>query len=102
MAPTASGEQASTLLTSFDLHLFNEGKHNRLFEKFGAHLTELDGKQGTYFAVWAPDAERIQWLEPRLSPDDSARKLRGLGSLHARLGQGHGVQVPHPFAVSHV
>ncbi|HEY5177163.1 MAG TPA: 1,4-alpha-glucan branching protein GlgB [Terriglobales bacterium] len=59
MAPTASQEQASTLLTSFDLHLFNEGKHNRLFEKFGAHLTELDGKQGTYFAVWAPDAERI-------------------------------------------
>ncbi len=59
MAPTASGEHASTLLTSFDLHLFNEGKHNRLFEKFGAHLTELDGKQGTYFAVWAPDAERI-------------------------------------------
>ncbi|MFI5117466.1 MAG: 1,4-alpha-glucan branching protein GlgB [Terriglobales bacterium] len=59
MAPTASGEQASTLLTSFDLHLFNEGKHNRLFEKFGAHLTELDGKPGAYFAVWAPDAERI-------------------------------------------
>jgi 1,4-alpha-glucan branching enzyme len=59
MALTASGEHASTLLTSFDLHLFNEGKHNRLFEKFGAHLTELDGKQGTYFAVWAPDAERI-------------------------------------------
>ena len=36
MAPTASGEQASTLLSSYDLHLFNEGKHNRLFEKFGA------------------------------------------------------------------
>jgi len=59
MATTASPEQDSRLITSFDLHLFNEGKHNRLFEKFGAHLTELDGKQGTYFAVWAPDAERI-------------------------------------------
>ncbi len=59
MASTASPEQDSRLITSFDLHLFNEGKHNRLFEKFGAHLTELDGKLGTYFAVWAPDAERI-------------------------------------------
>ena len=59
MASTASPEQESKLLTSFDLHLFNEGKHNRLFEKFGAHLTELEGKPGTYFAVWAPDAERI-------------------------------------------
>ena len=59
MATTASQEKDSTQLTSYDLHLFNEGKHNRLFEKFGAHLTEVDGKKGTYFAVWAPDAERI-------------------------------------------
>jgi 1,4-alpha-glucan branching enzyme len=59
MAPTASQGKDSTLLTSYDLHLFNEGNHNRLFEKFGAHLTEVDGKKGAYFAVWAPDAERI-------------------------------------------
>jgi len=57
MAPVALQEK--TLLTPFDLHLFNEGKHVRLFEKFGAHLTELDGRPGTYFAVWAPNAERI-------------------------------------------
>jgi 1,4-alpha-glucan branching enzyme len=59
MAKTTSEEQGSTLITSFDLHLFNEGNHTKLYEKFGSHLTELDGKQGTYFAVWAPDAERI-------------------------------------------
>ncbi len=61
-APEEKGpteEQASTLITSFDLHLFNEGNHTKLYEKFGSHLTELDGQQGTYFAVWAPDAERI-------------------------------------------
>ncbi len=59
MAPSASQEQSSNLLTPFDLHLFNEGKHNRLFEKFGAHVIELDGRRGTHFAVWAPNAERI-------------------------------------------
>ena len=59
MAPLATQEQASTLLTPFDLHLFNEGKHVRLYEKFGAHLTEADGRRGTSFAVWAPNAERI-------------------------------------------
>jgi 1,4-alpha-glucan branching enzyme len=47
------------LLTPYDLHLFNEGTHTRLFEKLGAHEIELDGKRGTYFAVWAPNAERI-------------------------------------------
>jgi 1,4-alpha-glucan branching enzyme len=51
--------QHSVLLSSYDLHLFNEGSHTRLFEKLGAHLTEMHGRQGTYFAVWAPDAEKI-------------------------------------------
>ncbi len=59
MAPLASQEQTSTLLTPYDLHLFNEGKHVRLFEKFGAHYIERDGRRGTSFTVWAPNAERI-------------------------------------------
>ena len=59
MAPSATQEQGSTLLTAYDLHLFNEGKHSRLFEKFGAHVIEHDGRRGTYFAVWAPNADRI-------------------------------------------
>ncbi len=59
MAPSATQEQDSTLLTPFDLHLFNEGKHARLYEKFGSHVIEQDGRRGTYFAVWAPNAERI-------------------------------------------
>ena len=48
MAPLATPEQDSTQLTPYDLHLFNEGKHNRLFEKFGAHVVEVDGRRGTY------------------------------------------------------
>jgi 1,4-alpha-glucan branching enzyme len=51
--------EGSTLLTDVDLHLFNEGSHNRLYQKMGAHLVTLDGQPGTYFSVWAPDAERI-------------------------------------------
>src|SRR5664279_6613792 len=58
-APEQGEDQGSVLLTSYDLYLFNEGKHNRLYHKLGAHLTEIDGYPGTYFAVWAPDAERL-------------------------------------------
>jgi 1,4-alpha-glucan branching enzyme len=50
---------AVTLLTSDDLHLFNEGTHVRLYEKLGAHPVSLPGAEGTYFAVWAPDAEAV-------------------------------------------
>ncbi|MFW6150926.1 MAG: 1,4-alpha-glucan branching protein GlgB [Chloroflexota bacterium] len=48
-----------TLLSEEDLYLFNEGSHFRLYEKLGAHTVERDGVSGTYFAVWAPNAERV-------------------------------------------
>jgi 1,4-alpha-glucan branching enzyme len=48
-----------TLLTDNDLYLFNEGNHFRLYEKFGAHVVTRGGTWGTYFAVWAPDAEIV-------------------------------------------
>ncbi len=48
---------ARSLLSPFDLHLFNEGTHSHLFDKLGAHLsTEPDG---TSFAVWAPNADSV-------------------------------------------
>lgn len=48
-----------SLLTDDDLHLFNEGTHFRLYEKMGAHPVTHGDMEGTYFAVWAPDAERV-------------------------------------------
>lgn len=42
--------------TEFDIHLFRQGKHFRLYEKLGSHIEEKDGKTGVYFAVWAPNA----------------------------------------------
>ncbi len=48
---------ASSLLTPFDLHLFNEGTHSHLYEKLGAHLSE--DPEGASFAVWAPNADWV-------------------------------------------
>ena len=48
---------ARSLLSPFDLHLFNEGTHSHLFDKLGAHLTHEP--EGTYFAVWAPNADSV-------------------------------------------
>lgn len=48
-----------TLLTEDDLYLFNEGNHFHLYEKLGAHVVSREGTKGTYFAVWAPDAENV-------------------------------------------
>jgi 1,4-alpha-glucan branching enzyme len=48
-----------SLFTDFDIDLFKAGKHYRLYEKLGAHLLELDGVKGVYFAVWAPTAHSV-------------------------------------------
>jgi 1,4-alpha-glucan branching enzyme len=48
-----------TQITDFDLYLFGEGKHERIYDKLGAHPTALDDRPGTRFAVWAPNAERV-------------------------------------------
>jgi 1,4-alpha-glucan branching enzyme len=50
---------AMSLLTDDDLYLFNQGSHFRLYEKLGAHVVSRGGNSGTYFAVWAPDAEQV-------------------------------------------
>ncbi|WP_353186278.1 1,4-alpha-glucan branching protein GlgB [Parapedobacter lycopersici] len=48
-----------SLFTDFDVGLFRAGKHYRLYEKFGSHVLSLNGRQGTYFAVWAPNGETV-------------------------------------------
>lgn len=46
-------------LTDMDIHLFREGNHYRLYEKLGSHVMTVDGVQGVYFAVWAPNATSV-------------------------------------------
>jgi 1,4-alpha-glucan branching enzyme len=45
--------------TEFDVSLFQSGKHYKLYEKFGSHVVEHKGVVGTYFAVWAPNAQYV-------------------------------------------
>jgi 1,4-alpha-glucan branching enzyme len=53
------GRSLDRLITSDDIHWFNEGTHYRLYEKFGCHLGEKDGVAGAHFAVWAPNAQYV-------------------------------------------
>ena len=48
-----------SLLSDYDLYLFREGSHTRLYEGLGAHPMTVEGVEGTLFAVWAPNAERV-------------------------------------------
>jgi 1,4-alpha-glucan branching enzyme len=54
----------SPQLSDYDLYLFGEGNHHRIYLKLGAHPVTLDGLAGTRFAVWAPNAERVSVVGP--------------------------------------
>ncbi len=45
--------------SELDIYLFKEGTHTKLYKCLGAHQMERYGKNGTYFAVWAPNAHSV-------------------------------------------
>ena len=55
-------------LGELDLHLAGEGRHERIYERLGAHVTG----DGVSFAVWAPNARRLgrRRLEPLGRPGE--------------------------------
>ncbi|MCK5581227.1 MAG: 1,4-alpha-glucan branching protein GlgB [Candidatus Omnitrophica bacterium] len=65
----------ASLLTDFDVGLFQAGKHFRLYEKLGAHLTQREGVAGTSFAVWAPNAQTVSVAGDFNGWDRHAHKL---------------------------
>ena len=48
-----------SLFSDFDLYLFGQGKHYRIYEKMGAHFRSVNGVEGVNFAVWAPNARAV-------------------------------------------
>ena len=42
-----------------DHYLFGQGTHYEIYKKLGAHIVNDGEKQGVYFAVWAPHAEKV-------------------------------------------
>ncbi len=69
----------TSMLTEEDIYLFNEGSHYRLFQKLGAHLRNVDGKEGVCFAVWAPNAESVSVIGDFNGWDKGRHPLRPRG-----------------------
>lgn len=54
-----SKEIGTGFITEVDRYLYNNGRHYEIYEKLGAHPRNYEGKDGMYFAVWAPHAEQV-------------------------------------------
>ncbi|AUC61214.1 1,4-alpha-glucan branching enzyme GlgB [Cyanobacterium sp. HL-69] len=71
----------SSTITDYDLYLFQEGNHHRIYEKLGAHVMEQNGVKGVYFAVWAPNARNVSILGDFNSWDGREHQMRKINNI---------------------
>jgi 1,4-alpha-glucan branching enzyme len=107
-----------SLLTEFDISLYQGGKHFQLHHKMGSHIVEVDGQKGVCFSVWAPNAKRVSvtgdfnnWdtdshiLQPRWDSSGIWEGfIPGLGKgtvykYHVKTHDGFGLDKGDPFAL---
>ena len=95
----ADAYQYGPIMGDVDLHLFAEGQHWELYAKFGAHLRAIGDVTGVYFAVWAPNAQRVSVVgefnawDGRRQSDAQAARLRRVGDFPARRGRRRALQI---------
>jgi 1,4-alpha-glucan branching enzyme len=65
---------------NLDLHLWSEGRHNRIYEKLGAHPHTVGDISGVAFAVWAPNAVSVSAVGDFNRWDGRIHMMRVLGS----------------------
>ena len=68
------------LITAEDEEKFAMGVHYTVYEKLGAHPLNLDGEDGVYFAVWAPNALRVSTVGDFNHWDGRVNQMRKLPS----------------------
>ena len=68
------------VLGELDEYLLGEGGHRRLWEALGAHPMTIDKVDGTHFAVWAPNAERVSVVGDFNAWNGTAHPMRKRGA----------------------
>src|SRR5258707_329812 len=74
-------QDVPSVFSDFDLYLFGQSKHYRIYEKMGAHRRTVNGVTGTNFATWAPNALAVSVI------GDFNNWMRDANPMHLRHGE---------------
>jgi 1,4-alpha-glucan branching enzyme len=67
------------VISDYDLYLFAEGRHTRIYDRLGAHHMRIGEAVGVHFAVWAPNAARVSVVGEFNGWDGRVHPMRLLG-----------------------
>ena len=89
-------------ITEVDRYLFGNGTHYEIYEKLGAHPFRYRGKDGMYFAVWAPHAVSVSLVGDFNNWDLDAHPMKVLADsgIHEVFVPGLGVNELYKFAIT--
>jgi 1,4-alpha-glucan branching enzyme len=68
------------VITDYDLYLFGEGNHTRIYDRLGAHVMKLGDSDGVHFGIWAPNATRVSVVGDFNAWDGRTHVMRRLGA----------------------
>ncbi|MFT4106820.1 MAG: 1,4-alpha-glucan branching protein GlgB [Lacrimispora sp.] len=95
-------EIGTGFITEVDRYLYNNGRHYEIYEKLGAHPKTYEGKDGMYFAVWAPHAEQagVAGDFNGWNPDTTPMELLADSGIWEAFVPGVGVGELYKFAIT--
>lgn len=67
------------IISEMDQYLFGQGTHYEIYKKLGAHSCIENGKEGVYFAVWAPNATQVSVVGSFNEWNESINIMKCLG-----------------------
>ena len=92
----------NVFISKDDEYLFAQGTHYDIYKKLGAHVSEENGRKGIYFAVWAPNAQRVHVVGDFNGWNEYSHELRrlGPGGIHALFVPDLGVGELYKYVIT--
>ena len=76
---TSEKQEETVYISEADQYVFGQGTHYDIYKKLGAHPCKKNGKNGVYFAVWAPNAADVYVIGEFNGWDEAGNKMVRLG-----------------------
>ena len=71
--------EETVFISDADMYVYGQGSHYDIYKKLGAHPSVEDGKEGYFFATWAPNAQAVYVVGDFNAWDEWANPCKKIG-----------------------